>query len=138
MVFFHLLLLRAGIGDLITMRIPNWLILTLLLGYAVLAPLAGFTSVDMAISLACALVVFCVGLGVFACGWIGGGDVKLMAVAALWLGLPQLPAFVLFTTVFGAVLTLGLLVYRAGVLPYALIGRVGWVQCWHVDEKRVP
>jgi Flp pilus assembly protein protease CpaA len=31
-VFFVLTILRVGIGDLITMRIPNWLILALLTG----------------------------------------------------------------------------------------------------------
>lgn len=137
-VFFPLLVLRAGIGDLATMRIPNPLVVALLLGYGILAPLAGVAPGDMALSLVAGLVVFCLGLGAFACGWMGGGDVKLMAASALWLGLPHLPAFLMFTAVFGAVLTLALLIYRAGTLPYAVAGRVSRVRSLWISETRVP
>ncbi len=138
LAFFPLVVFRAGIGDFVTMRIPNRLVLVLLLGYVVLAPLAGFTPTEMALSLAGASAIFCLALGAFACGWMGGGDVKLMAVSALWLGLPFLPAFLICTSLFGGVLTLALLVYRSSFRPYAFAGRLGWVQGLHVGKTRVP
>lgn len=138
LVFFPLVVIRAGIGDFVTMRIPNWLVLTLLLGYVVLAPLAGLSLYQMALGLASAAVVFCLGLGAFACGWMGGGDVKLMAVAALWLGLPYLPAFLLWTAILGGLLTLALLLYRSLPLSDAFVSRMGWAVPLRADENRVP
>lgn len=138
LVFFPLTLLRAGIGDLTTMRIPNRLVLTLLLGYVVLAPMSGITALHMALSLAAAALVFCLAFGAFACGWMGGGDVKLMAAAALWLGLAHLPAFLLWTSLFGGLLTLALLLYRFLPLPDALLRRAGWALHLHAHTTRVP
>ena len=132
---FVLLLLQAGLGDLARMRIPNRLVLVLLLGYAVLAPLSGFSLLAISLGLGGAAVVFGLGLCLFACGWMGGGDVKLMAVVSLWLGLPHLGDFLLWTSVFGGLLTLGLMICRARPLPEALAGRALSLRA---GETRVP
>ena len=42
----------------------------------------------------------------FARGWIGGGDAKLAAATALWLGFDQLLDYLLYASLFGGVLTL--------------------------------
>jgi prepilin peptidase CpaA len=138
LAFFSLTIIWAGIGDIATMRIPNRLILAMLLGFAVLAPLAGLSPSQAAWGLASACIVFCLALGPFALGWMGGGDVKLMAVAALWLGLPQLPAFLLWTALSGAFLTLAMIVFRSLPLSGAVAGRAGWVSHLHLDKNRVP
>ncbi|MGV8986622.1 MAG: A24 family peptidase [Cypionkella sp.] len=138
LAFFPLTVIYAGIGDLATMRIPNWLVMTMLLGYVVLAPLAGFSLFQMALGLATGCAVFFLTIGAFAFGWIGGGDVKLMSVAALWLGLPQLAAFLLWTSLSGGVLTLALLLYRSMPLPEAVATRIGWASRLYMDKKRVP
>ncbi len=138
LVFFPLTLLRAGIGDLTTMRISNRLVLTMLLGYVVLAPLSGLSLPQMALSLAAAVAVFCLALGAFACGWMGGGDVKLMAATALWLGLPHLSAFLFWTSLLGGLLTLALLVYRYLPLADSLPARVSWASHLHLRTTRVP
>lgn len=49
------------------------------------------------------------GLGLFALGWMGGGDVKLFAAMALWSGPAGLPAFAIITCVAGAALALFML-----------------------------
>jgi prepilin peptidase CpaA len=137
LAFFPLTVIYAGIGDLTTMRIPNRLVLAMLVGYAMLAPLAGFSISQLALGLATACIVFFLAFGAFAMGWMGGGDVKLMAVAALWLGLPQLAAFLLWTSLAGAVLTLSLMVYRS--LPLSKVVRgFGWASRLHTNETRVP
>lgn len=137
LAFFPLAVIQAAIGDLTTMRISNRLVLTLLLGYAVLAPLVGFTLAQLASGLAAAAIVFCLGFAVFALGGMGGGDVKLMAVAALWLGLPQVGAFLLWTSLVGALLTVALLAYRSLPLSRAVLG-LGWACRLHTTETRVP
>ena len=137
-VFFAAILLRAGIGDLVTMKIPNKLILILLAGYAFLIPFAGLSPVEIASSLAAAAVVFCLAFCAFARGWMGGGDVKLITVSVLWLGLPLLPAFLFWTAVFGAILTATLLYYRFMPIPEARLGKIGWAGRLHADKTRVP
>lgn len=137
LAFFPITVLWAGIGDLTTMRIPNRLVLTMLAGYVLLAPYAGFSMAQMALGLASAAIVFCFAFGAFAMGWMGGGDVKLMAVAALWLGLPQLAAFMLFTCVAGAVLTLALMEIRSRPLAKAALG-CDWAWRLHSCETGVP
>ena len=137
LAFFPMAVIWAAIGDLATMRIPNRLVLTMLFGYVLLAPLVGFGMAQLVSGLAAASLVFCLGFAVFACGGMGGGDVKLMAVVALWLGLPLVGAFLLWTSLVGALLTLALLAYRSLPLARAVHG-LGWAHRLHATETRVP
>ncbi|MBC7477914.1 MAG: prepilin peptidase [Pseudorhodobacter sp.] len=138
LAFFPLTILYAGLGDLATMRIPNRVVVTILLGYAVLAPLSGFSLAQLALGLVAASVVFLLAFGAFACGWMGGGDVKLMAAAALWLGLPQMVAFLLWTSIAGGLLTLALMAYRSLPLTQMAFDATGWASRLHLDRTRVP
>lgn len=135
LVFFPLAVLYAGIGDLLTLKIPNRVVLALLIGYVVLAPFAGFSTAQLVLSLLAATAVFALAFGAFACGWMGGGDVKLLTVAALWLGLPQLSAFLLYTSLCGGVLTFAVLACR--FLP-AGFAQIGWIGRLNGDQMRVP
>ena len=117
LVLFPLVLIRAAIGDLTTMKIPNRLVMVLLLGYGALAPLSGHSLLHIGQSAAAAVAVFAIAMIVYACGWMGAGDVKLLAVSALWLGIAHVPALLLYTSVFGCLLTAGLLLVRAMPLP---------------------
>ena len=68
------------------MKIRNELVLFLLATYAVLAPLSGIGWIDIGSSVAIAAGVLIGMFVMFGLGWIGGGDAKLAAVIALWLG----------------------------------------------------
>lgn len=57
----------------------------------------------------CALAVFLGGAVLFARGWLGGGDVKLLAAATLWAGAPLTLALLVATAILGGVLALILL-----------------------------
>jgi prepilin peptidase CpaA len=50
----------------------------------------------------------------FTFGWIGGGDAKLFAASALWLGAPGLVPFLFWTAMAGGVLSIVLMVARRG------------------------
>ena len=63
-------------------------------------------------ALGLAVVVFVVGLGLFARELIGGGDVKLIAALSLWAGPEQFVWFMLVTTLTGGALSLISLWYR--------------------------
>jgi len=60
-------------------------------------------------AIGCALAVFLVGAALFARGYLGGGDVKLLAVATLWAGAAGTPSLLVLTGVLGGVLTLFLI-----------------------------
>jgi prepilin peptidase CpaA len=62
-----------------------------------------------AAAIGCALAVFLVGAALFARGYLGGGDVKLLACATLWAGAGQTPSLLILTGVLGGALTLFLI-----------------------------
>jgi prepilin peptidase CpaA len=117
---FLLPLALAAAWDLACFRIPNRLTLSM----ALLFPLAVLlvpAQVAWGWHLAAGMGVFAAGAGLFALGMMGGGDVKLMSAATLWLGLPNLGSFMLLVSLAGAGLTVALLGLRA--LPLG-----GWRQ----------
>lgn len=104
-LLFFALVAAAAVSDLRSRTIPNDLSIALLLLYpahvvASPAPVAWPAAAGLAAAvLAAALVPF-------ARGWMGGGDVKLLAAIALWAGPAQLPAFLLVTSFAGGLLAM--------------------------------
>ncbi len=91
--------------------IPNWLVASIL----VLYPAALFINpqqTDWMMAIAGAGIVFLVGYVVFALRLMGGGDIKLITVCALWVGWTALPEFIFLTAIFGGVFALLLLLVR--------------------------
>jgi prepilin peptidase CpaA len=131
------LVVVAGVGDLLTMTIPNRLILAIVAAFGVAAPLAGLGLADFGTHAAAAAVVLLIGFALFIPGWIGGGDAKLAAALALWLGFePLLSWFVLFA-LFGGALTYGIIIYRKAALPAGFAG-VDWLARLHHPRSGVP
>ena len=102
-----LLLLIAAATDLKSRIIANQLNLAV----ALLAPCywwAGGLAIwpDMALQLALGLAVFAAFAGMFAMGWMGGGDVKLLGALALWLPFVPLLKLLMIMSLLGGALTL--------------------------------
>ena len=110
---FALLLVAAGWQDLRTMRIANRLSVAIAAAYLLwaLAGLASGTLVagDLALTLTCSIAVFFVGAAAFAAGALGGGDVKLLAVASLFAGPFLLLDFLTIVALAGGAMGLALL-----------------------------
>src|SRR3990167_4692826 len=104
-------------SDVVSMTIPNRLVLALFAGFIVLAPVVGMGLETFALHLASGAVVLAVAFAFFAFGWIGGGDAKFAAVIALWLGLTPPLEFVATSAIFGGALTLAILTFRRKMLP---------------------
>jgi prepilin peptidase CpaA len=113
------LMLSAAIEDLRSLTISNWLTA----GLCVLWPLHVATT-PLAIApfgaAACAAAVFLVGAVLFARGFVGGGDVKLLAAAVLWAGPAATATLLVETGVFGGVLAVLLLLPATAPLMTAL------------------
>ncbi|MCR4281834.1 MAG: prepilin peptidase [Bauldia sp.] len=127
----------AAASDLLTMAISNKLTLALLVAFLALAPFAGMDLTAVGLHFAAGGAVLAVAFFCFAMGWIGGGDAKLAAVAALWLGWDSTLSFIAVASVFGGILTLIVLSFRSAVLP-AFIVRQPWVQRLHDEKAGVP
>ena len=112
---FPLLVLAAAVKDLTSYTIPNWISLGLLAAWVPAAGAslaAGVPAGELLTCLAVGAAALVVGVGMFAFRWIGGGDAKLMAAAALWLGAPGLAPFLMWTTLAGGALTFMLIAVR--------------------------
>jgi len=113
-------MLIAACKDATTMTIPNWISLVLIAGFVVVQPFV-FEGWDVLGEHALiGLTFFLAGFSMFAFGWLGGGDAKLMAATALWWQWPDTIVYILYTTLVGAGLAILLLLSRK-FLPINLI-----------------
>ena len=119
-----LVLLITSISDITDRRIPNWTVLAITILFASKAFVA--SSVSLVSSLEAAAIVLVVTGTLVAFHAVGAGDSKLMTAASLFVGLSQLPLFVLATVLFGgalAVLSLIKQPTRAFVFTFHMRGR---------------
>ena len=134
---FPLVQIYAGMSDILTMRIPNAVSLILIAAFVVLAPFAGLTLAQMGLHLAVAAGVLVLGFVMFALGWIGGGDAKVMASTALWFGMEFTLQYIVIASVFGGLLTLALIIARTLPLPAGLY-RFAFIERLHDKKTGVP
>ncbi|MCR9130142.1 MAG: prepilin peptidase [Alphaproteobacteria bacterium] len=116
---FAFLMLIAAWTDVAKFTIPNWIPGAVIVLWAAAAPFLGLGWGGAGLSLATFAVVLALGLALWAPGWLGGGDVKLIAAGALWFGWPDVFTFILLAAAAGGVLALVLIALRrvAPALP---------------------
>ena len=137
LLLFPALMAFAAASDLFTMTISNRVSLLLAAGFLVLALASGMGLNDILLHIGAGAVVLAVAFGCFAMGWVGGGDAKVAAAAALWFGFGQLLNYLLYASLFGGALTLLLLQFRQWPLPYPLAGQA-WLLKLHAKETGIP
>lgn len=103
---FPFLMIVAGAGDALTMRIPNWLTLLIAIAFFPMALLTGMPWGMFGLHVAVGVAMFFAGFLFFSLGLFGGGDAKLLAAAGLWLGWPDLVPFLVMTAFAGGALAL--------------------------------
>jgi prepilin peptidase CpaA len=122
------ILIAAAVWDLTSFTIPNVFPAALLVLFLLFAGLSAFgphglSLADIGWHAAAGGIGLVVGMAFFAFGWIGGGDAKLFAAASLWLGWGALLNYAIFASLFGGVLTIGVLLLRNVPLPSGLLGQ---------------
>ena len=137
LLLFPALMAFAAASDLFTMTISNRVSLALAAGFLMLALIGGMAPYDMLMHAGAGAAVLVVGFGCFAMGWVGGGDAKVAAAAALWFGFGHLLNYLLYASLFGGALTLLLLQFRQWPLPYALAGQT-WLLKLHAKDSGIP
>jgi prepilin peptidase CpaA len=137
LTLFPAMMAFAASSDLLTMTIANRVSLALVAGFVVLAALVGLNGADMLSHAGAAAAVLTVAFVCFAFGWIGGGDAKLAAAVALWLGFGHLFDFLVYASLLGGALTLLIVQFRTLPLPHVLVGR-DWAERLHREGGGVP
>jgi prepilin peptidase CpaA len=137
LVVLPLLLAIAAGWDIASYTIPNLLNLALVLVFAVFAFTAGLSLSALGWHLLAGLAGLAVGFALFATGHIGGGDAKLFAAVALWLGLKDCLPYALMASLLGGGLAVLLLLWRRWPLPAFLL-RYGWIIKLHDSKAGIP
>jgi prepilin peptidase CpaA len=131
-----LLALAAG-WDLASFTIPNFLSLMLILSFALFALATHMTLGAAGSHVLAGGIGLVAGFALFALGTIGGGDAKLFAAIALWLGFANLLDFTIAASLFGGGLALAILGLRHVPLPAFLMSQ-GWLVRLHDDKAGIP
>lgn len=134
---FPIAMAFAAANDLFTMRIPNAISIALAGGFVALALLTWMPLQTFGLHLVCAFGVLALTFTLFAFRLLGGGDAKLMAAGALWMGPGYILPFVVFVTIWGGALCLVILSYRKAV-PADLLPLPGWAQRLHISGGPIP
>ncbi|MBU1385154.1 MAG: prepilin peptidase [Alphaproteobacteria bacterium] len=126
LALFPALVIAAGLTDLTSMTIPNWISGVLIAGFFVAALVLGLSPMAIAAHVGVGLAALVAGAILFALRFLGGGDAKLMAAVCLWLGVSGWSPFVLWTAAIGGLFCLALLVARSHAQPL-VAGGPGWI-----------
>ena len=137
LTLFPALMAFAAASDLFTMTISNRVSLALAAGFLALAILGGMGLYDILSHIGAGAAVLVVAFACFAMGWIGGGDAKVAAGAALWFGFGHLLDYLLYASLFGGALTVLLLQFRQWPLPYMFAGQL-WLLKLHAKDTGIP
>jgi prepilin peptidase CpaA len=137
LLLFPALMAFAAASDLFTMTISNRVSLALVAGFLALALISDMGLTDILSHLGAGAAVLAVAFACFAMGWVGGGDAKVAASAALWFGFAHLMNYLVYASLFGGALTLLLLQFRQWPLPYPFAGQA-WLLKLHAKESGIP
>lgn len=130
------LLILASLHDLVARTVPNWLAGALaVLGIALRA-----LSSSLLAGTCAGAVVFVLAAICWRRGWMGGGDVKLLAASAIVVPPSLVLTFITAVALFGGALAIFYLV--AGRLipapraprPRSLLARALRVECWRIHR----
>lgn len=113
-VALALLVIAAGTADVLTRRIPNWLVAAgAIAGFSLQCGLSGWAGAKAsALGFALGLAIF---MPLFLLRGMGGGDVKLMAAVGAIAGPANTFVIFILTAILGGVSALGLLLWKGGL-----------------------
>lgn len=137
LVIFPFLMGYAAARDLLTMLIPNTVSIALVFAFLALAATSNFGWQEVGYHFGAGVATLTLTFALFTFGFIGGGDAKLAAATALWVGFDYLAEYLLIASVAGGALTLALLLIRTYPLP-AFAGRLPFALHLHDAKTGVP
>lgn len=137
LLVFPICMAFAAANDLFTMTIPNKISLVLISAFFATALYAGLPADQILIHAGVGTAALVAGFTLFAFNLFGGGDAKLLAAGALWMGADFAIPFVAYITIFGGVLSVAILAYRRFVPAHSL-PLPGWAMRLHTHGGGIP
>ena len=134
---FPIAMIIAALTDLFTFKIPNKISIVLTASFFLWALAIAMPLDRLGLHVALGAIMLVAGFALFSFNVIGGGDAKLLAAGALWMGPSNLPSFLLLTTLAGGLMCVFILIYRSMVPPKFLLGQ-GWAMKLHEKTEGVP
>jgi prepilin peptidase CpaA len=134
-----LILLAAALHDLAFRTVPNWMSLAL----AALATAEALLLGHVLASLAAGVLVFAGSAACWRRGWLGGGDVKLLAATAMIVPPAEIMALLVDVALAGGVLAVCYLVLGrmtpqpTGARPAGLLARIRRAEHFRI-HRRAP
>jgi prepilin peptidase CpaA len=122
---FGVVMAAAAVEDFRRLVIPNLLPIVLVALWPVYFAAVAPSLYGALASIGCALAVFIGGAILFARGYLGGGDVKLLSAATLWAGPAGTLDLLMLTGVLGGALALFLLMPFGMQIAAAARGMLG-------------
>lgn len=135
---FPVLLIAGALSDAATYTIPNRISLALILLFPVTALALGLPLATIGLNLAVGVAGLLIGMLMFGLRWIGGGDAKLFAASALWLGLTPALSFMAYTALAGGALAVGLLALRSAPVRALVPQGPAWFERLSKPGESVP
>lgn len=137
-VVFPFCMAFAAVSDMLSMTIANRVSIVLVATFAIVAPLTGMDWSAYGLHLAAGAAVLAVTFVLFAIGGMGGGDAKLLAATAVWMGLGvPLVEYLVYASMVGGLLTLLVLSYRKSIF-HTLLGENMFLRHFAEDQKGIP
>lgn len=137
LMVFPVAMAFAGAMDFFTMTIPNRISIALIATFAIAAMLVGMPFMAVLDHVAAGVLFLAIGIFMFVMRWLGGGDAKLLAAAALWLGFANVLPYLVMVAMMGGVLAVGLLFFRAISPPVWMVGQE-WAMRLHDRQGGIP
>jgi prepilin peptidase CpaA len=135
---FPALVIVAALRDTVSYTIPNWISLALIGIFPLAALATGLPLPQLGLHVVVGFLALIAGIGMFAMRWIGGGDAKLFAAAALWLGWPAAVTYLAATGIAGGALALSLLAIRSMWLRRYASAGPAWLARLAEPGENVP
>lgn len=137
MAIFPAALVVAAANDLYEFKIPNWLSIILICAYPVAGFAAGAPAMVIVEGLLIGAAALVVGFLLFSFNIIGGGDAKLLATTAPWIGMGAIGWFLFYTSIAGLGVIIALLTFRS--LPiFPIYARAPWLLQLYDRKEDVP
>lgn len=137
LLIFPFALIFAGISDAMSYTIPNKVSLILFVSFVLLVPFSGLSLAEIGSHVVVGFLMLVVGFLLFARGYFGGGDAKIIAAASLWLGPDYTGMFILFAAFYGGILSLFIMKIYNTPLPSFLAGQK-WLVNYQTGKAAVP
>lgn len=137
-VVFPFCMVFAAISDMVSMTIANRISVILVATFAVAAPFTGMDWGTYGWHFAAGGLVLSITFAMFAAGFMGGGDAKLLSSTAVWMGMSmELMQYVFYGAMIGGVLTLLIIIYRRSPLS-TITGNNLFLRNFADDKAGVP